>query len=255
MSQSLLPFDISLISPVSNQWAGVGPGPLANLAQFINTFGSDIEYITFNGSWNFETNVSFKMDFAADVPGSFNGWKVNLRFRYTGTAPNATLTIRVGAAGPGLSTIIQVIDSLTAPGAFNTIEYPISAIEAASIGATIQYIVAFEQTADTDPFPMWDIATVELIIADGGTPADIEVIGSGGVEVNSFAATFDNMITGSGGVEVNGAAVLVLSVNASGIYTLIPNKTDDTLYQRASSEDTIDVKIPNPFVKTAYLGG
>jgi len=46
----------------------------------------------------------------------------------------------------------------------------------------------------------------------------------------------------------------VLHPNTSGIYTLTLNKTNDTLYDR-DTDDTVDVKIPNPFVRTGYVGG
>ena len=42
-------------------------------------------------------------------------------------------------------------------------------------------------------------------------------------------------------------------VDASGIYQLITNKSADTIYDRSSSGATIDVAIPNPFIKTGFL--
>jgi hypothetical protein len=42
--------------------------------------------------------------------------------------------------------------------------------------------------------------------------------------------------------------------NASGIYTLIKNKTNDTLYDGIRDGTTRNVKIPNPFIKTGYVG-
>lgn len=41
--------------------------------------------------------------------------------------------------------------------------------------------------------------------------------------------------------------------NTSGIYTLTPGATDDTLYDQGGGS-TDNVKIPDPFVKTAFLG-
>jgi hypothetical protein len=58
-----------------------------------------------------------------------------------------------------------------------------------------------------------------------------------------------------GGISFGGSATLIFLVDPSGIYGLIPDKTDDTLYNRIEDPPTsIDVKIPNPFVKTAYFG-
>lgn len=40
----------------------------------------------------------------------------------------------------------------------------------------------------------------------------------------------------------------------SGIYKVVPGKRNDTIYTDASQEQTVDVKIPDPFIKLAYLG-
>jgi hypothetical protein len=49
----------------------------------------------------------------------------------------------------------------------------------------------------------------------------------------------------------------VLSADVSGIYTLVKDKTDDTLYKRIGFSvfiGTEDFKIPDPFVKTGFVG-
>lgn len=48
---------------------------------------------------------------------------------------------------------------------------------------------------------------------------------------------------------------IVLIVDISGIYILVPGKRDDTWYDRSNPEveATFDVKIPDPFVKLAFL--
>lgn len=40
----------------------------------------------------------------------------------------------------------------------------------------------------------------------------------------------------------------------SGIYKIVPNKTNDTLWTKFDPDETIDVKIPDPFIKTALIG-
>ena len=47
-------------------------------------------------------------------------------------------------------------------------------------------------------------------------------------------------------------ALDVLAADASGVYVLTPNKGDDTIYDRESSS-TVDVQIPNPFIKTGFI--
>lgn len=52
---------------------------------------------------------------------------------------------------------------------------------------------------------------------------------------------------------VAAGVLTVLFADASGIYTLVPGKTTDTLYDRTGT--TTEVKIPNPFAKTGFIGG
>lgn len=53
-------------------------------------------------------------------------------------------------------------------------------------------------------------------------------------------------------VFVGGSFIFVFIASPSGIYTLVKGKTNDTLYDH-TSEDSIDVKIPNPFIVTGFL--
>jgi len=61
------------------------------------------------------------------------------------------------------------------------------------------------------------------------------------------------------GTQFSGSVTLgvlnVLLTNASGIYTLVPGKTNDTLYKTARDGTTRDVRIPTPFAKTGFIGG
>lgn len=52
------------------------------------------------------------------------------------------------------------------------------------------------------------------------------------------------------------ATISVLFVNGSGIYRIVTNKTNDTVYLDSSVDDsTVTLKIPNPFIKTGFIGG
>lgn len=62
------------------------------------------------------------------------------------------------------------------------------------------------------------------------------------------------IIIGDGGMNFNGDIPLLLVQNMSGIYTLVPGKTDDTIYT-GFGDDTVDVKKPDPTFKTGYIGG
>lgn len=62
--------------------------------------------------------------------------------------------------------------------------------------------------------------------------------------------------TCDGCITVAMGALEVLLANASGIYTLVTNKTSDSLYTRESFSvfvDTIDVKIPNPTIRFGFI--
>lgn len=63
----------------------------------------------------------------------------------------------------------------------------------------------------------------------------------------------DISITGSGGIDFGGSAELVFIQDPSGIYTLVPGKTHDTLYERLPAITEIDVAIPRPFGKLGYI--
>jgi hypothetical protein len=56
------------------------------------------------------------------------------------------------------------------------------------------------------------------------------------------------------GGSVVAGSLEVLFANASGIYTIVPNKRNDTLYDRDTGE-TIDYPIPTPFARTGFVGG
>lgn len=47
---------------------------------------------------------------------------------------------------------------------------------------------------------------------------------------------------------------VVIVIDISGIYFLDPTATHDTFYIRDGEQGTIDLKIPRPFARTAYLG-
>lgn len=93
-------------------------------------------------------------------------------------------------------------------------------------------------------------------------PPSLTLVGSGGLLIGGSAGDSDGGIVlanlnvdGSGGLEIGGSALLVLSVDSSGIYTLVKDKTHDTLYERVAGITSVDVKIPDPTAKTGYLGG
>lgn len=59
--------------------------------------------------------------------------------------------------------------------------------------------------------------------------------------------------TFSGSVSL--APIIITLADTSGIYFLSANKTNDTLYDNINTPDTTDVKIPDPFIKSGFIGG
>lgn len=76
---------------------------------------------------------------------------------------------------------------------------------------------------------------------------------AGPIEIGPPPPTPDINVTMDGGIALGGTTTIVFIGDPSGIYTLVPGKTHDTLYERTDI-DFQDVAIPNPFVKTAFLG-
>ena len=62
-------------------------------------------------------------------------------------------------------------------------------------------------------------------------------------------------VLGEGGLVLNGQVPLTILKDVSGIYTLVPGKTNDTLYDRLTGQPSVNVAIPNPHIKTGYIGG
>lgn len=66
------------------------------------------------------------------------------------------------------------------------------------------------------------------------------------IEFKIYSTQFSGYVT-------LGKFITIYFLNAPGIYRLVPGKTNDTLYDRHGG--IIEVKIPNPFAKTGYIGG
>ena len=100
-------------------------------------------------------------------------------------------------------------------------------------------------------------ATYEVFILlgdDGGWNNGDWTIPNGGAEGGYIPEPYNPSGVGIGGLEFNGLVPLLAVKNMSGIYTLVPNKTNDTIYTGFGAS-TVDVKKPNPMFKTGYIGG
>lgn len=63
------------------------------------------------------------------------------------------------------------------------------------------------------------------------------------------------VIQGEGGLILGGDPALGLLRDISGIYTIIPNQFHDALIDRQPGVTGQNVKIPDPYIKTGYIGG
>lgn len=130
------------------------------------------------------------------------------------------------------------------------------------------------------PTPVTPIVPVLELTQSGGIElsggGQSEILQSGGYELDGGGLVYTNEFTQEGGIELGGGGVLgsneivqsggyelsgggrdgyFIAPEISGIYVLVPNKRDDTWYDRTSviPAATIDVKIPDPFVSLAFL--
>jgi len=133
-------------------------------------------------------------------------------------------------------------------------------------------------TSDPDsmtppPLDMEEILTIDIYFEDPGNPGNFITINVPELSwtlittnlltftMPSFGAyeptTFNILITGTqftGTLDL-GSLWTIWFTSASGMYTLTLGKTNDTLYLEEDLPNTIDVKIPNPTIKTGYVGG
>lgn len=103
------------------------------------------------------------------------------------------------------------------------------------------------------------IYDVFIILGDtagwnNGTFTPPSVITPGTWSEPPFTPPDQPIITMDGGMDFNGEVGLLAIQNMSGIYTLVPGKTDDTIYTGFGAA-TVDVKKPDPTFKTGYIGG
>lgn len=62
-------------------------------------------------------------------------------------------------------------------------------------------------------------------------------------------------VLSEGGLILGDDNPMTLLLDVSGIYTLVPGKRNDTLYDRQTEQSSIDMEIPDPTFKTGYVGG
>lgn len=61
-------------------------------------------------------------------------------------------------------------------------------------------------------------------------------------------------IVGNINIDISSLSPMVYLVDPSGIYTLVPNQKHDALYERGGVITSQNIKIPDPFFKTGFIG-
>lgn len=141
---------------------------------------------------------------------------------------STTFTITPSVGGPGTTVTLNATS-----GNFNEI----TGIEVSYIDSNTSEIIRTTATITSQT------GTQIIFTIPAAVPQDsllITGLGTGTLANNSVVLGSLNVIWGDG----------------SGIYTLTPNKRNDTYYDRSVTPSTTkDVKIPDPFGRTSYIGG
>lgn len=195
-------------------------------------------------------------------------------FPYDFTPPAPTMLdiysngcgLKVNLPSPG--DLVAVLYGLTVSGTYDilsfsfTVDTPTVKIgDTVSISATdsldevddllLQYVdpITGELTQTTIPkaaFATQSPTEITFILTSAEIPSDF----SGNVGIWGVGS----------GTQFSGTVALgtltVFIIDGSGVYRLVTNKTNDTQYiDSASGDDIIDVAIPEPFIRTGYIGG
>lgn len=126
---------------------------------------------------------------------------------------------------------------LTVPGTavdfdWSTIDIQVDAVQSVNAGSFLDIFgAAFGVYYGVSPA----VTVAEFLEDPSGSPTD-----------------YDDTEMMVGGITMGSSYLGYLSKDISGIYTLVANKRDDTVYVRAGSTLTQDVQIPNPFAELGF---
>lgn len=129
--------------------------------------------------------------------------------------------------------------------------------EDAAVGETITITSNFS----SDPLNSMDLTHVTLSMACGLIVPVIQTtdLFTFLVPESCDAAGLQTLTATGDGTQFSGSVPLgtltILLTNASGIYTLVPGKRQDTYYSSHRDGSTINIKIPNPTGRTGFIGG
>lgn len=156
-------------------------------------------------------------------------------------------------AGLGPVTNLTVTDSVT-----GAISWTLP------LGADGAIVRVVSLTEDTEEYVVGPTSTYIPTLSGDLTITVYAVIGapvictSTGVSVSVTVTTPFVFVMGEDGITtgifLGGTSALQFIGNPSGIYTIVPGKAYDTLYERIPAVTSQNVKIPDPSITTAYVG-
>lgn len=172
--------------------------------------------------------------------------------------------------GPDAASKVTIFDNLEVYGNYGIQTYTFTPTQAI-IGPTISSAqVQVDTDNQTVPGIMNQVTSIDLDWTDsGGNPQNIHLT-TGFSAPNQYTIIF-NVPTASFprpptsnptinttfnipfGGSVPAGTFRILYESGSGVYRIVANKRNDTLY--TSLGNTTDVKIPNPFADTGFIGG
>ncbi len=166
--------------------------------------------------------------------------------------------IGVNPLSNGLASVVDTIDSY---GTYDIVNYSWTLKHSVvDVGSKVTVSTPSNAIPPLDPT---QILTLNMVL-DNGTVVNIPSINWTTVTPLLFEFTIPSLAGNPGTVEFYvtstqfsgsvplGKLTTIYFRNAPGIYRIVSGKTNDTLYDVVGG-GTVDVKIPNPFVKTAFI--
>lgn len=224
-----------------------GSHPPPNITDILGT-----RYVTYNVSWNGNPGVPVITHNISDEAPAYPGFPLPP----TDPDPNIAFgTFWLYGAWDDLGTVAPT------PGAPSN-------ITATPTGNPNEYSVNLTPGSDTTLLQIEDpTGTVVTVVPVSNLPVVVTLPGPNPTvtPINTnptvtpgtpvpIPLTPSITMTMAGGIEFGGSATMVFIGDPSGIYTLTPGAIRDTLLERIPTTGTQGIKIPNPKLRTGYVG-
>jgi hypothetical protein len=168
------------------------------------------------------------------------GDDINLKMTIGGNSVTITTIMWIGSLTPGITTGSIIVTKTTDPSGLDT-EFDFTAGGGLSPSS----------------FTLQDGENQNFIGITSGSGYSVSETAEPGYSTSyevSNASPHTNIVVGANETVTVTVTNLLLAEAGSGIYKIVPDKRNDTLWVDAALETTQDVKIPDPFASMAYLG-